>query len=148
MFTVAAAAQVDELPRIAAGGAPPQRVAKPWGEELVLSRSEGAVCKLLRIRAGKRLSLQYHRRKRETLIVRDGRVRLTLGDSLETLRTRAVGRGYWASIPAGRIHRLEALGGDAEVLEFAFDAAAGAAGAAGADDIVRLADDYGRAELT
>lgn len=142
MLTLAAAPRIDEWPR--APAAPPQRVAKPWGEELVLARSAGAVCKLLRIRAGRRLSLQYHRRKRETLLVLNGRVRLTLGDSIETLHTRTVGRGYRASIPAGRIHRLEALDADAELLEFAFDPAAGATGA---DDIVRLADDYGRAAL-
>lgn len=121
--------------------APLNRVRKPWGEEVILGRSAGAVCKLLRISAGGRLSLQYHRRKRETLIVLDGRVRLTLGDSAEALRTIAVGRGHREWVPAGRIHRLEALEGDAEVLEFAFESEGVG------EDIVRLRDDYGRAPL-
>lgn len=117
------------------------RICKPWGEEIVLSRSDRGLCKLLRIRAGERLSLQYHRRKRETLIVLRGRVQLTLGGSPEALRSRAVERGCRVAIPPGAIHRLEALEDDAELLEFAF-------GGGGADDIVRLADDYGRAGLT
>lgn len=117
------------------------RIRKPWGEEIVLSRSEDGLCKLLRIRRGERLSLQYHRRKRETLIVLRGRVQLTLGGSPDALRSRAVERGHRAAIPPGAIHRVEALDDDAELLEFAF-------GADAADDIVRLADDYGRAGLT
>ena len=143
MFTLPSADPADDPSRAAAATARrpmPQRIAKPWGEELVLSRSEQAVCKVLRIRGGRRLSLQYHRRKRETLIVLHGRVRLTLGDSLDSLRSRTAQRGDRAAIPAGVIHRLEALDGDAEVLEFAFDADLRA------DDVVRLSDDYGRAD--
>ena len=143
MFTLPSADPADDSSRAAAAIAwrpMPQRIAKPWGEELVLSRSEQAICKVLRIRGRRRLSLQYHRRKRETLIVLRGRVRLTLGDSLDSLRRCIARRGDRAAIPAGVIHRLEALGGDAEVLEFAFDADLRA------DDVVRLSDDYGRAD--
>lgn len=117
------------------------RIRKPWGEEIVLSRSHGGLCKLLRIRGGERLSLQYHRRKRETLLVLRGRVQLTLGGSPEALRSRAIEPGCRVAIPPGAIHRVEALEDDAELLEFAF-------GGGGAEDIVRLADDYGRAGLT
>lgn len=117
------------------------RIRKPWGEEIVLSCSHGGLCKLLRIRGGERLSLQYHRRKRETLLVLRGRVQLTLGGSPEALRSRAIEPGCRVAIPPGAIHRVEALEDDAELLEFAF-------GGGGAEDIVRLADDYGRAGLT
>ena len=119
---------------------PLRRIAKPWGEEVILARSDGAVRKLLRIHAGRRLSLQYHRRKRETLIVLRGQLLLTLGESLDALERRILRRGDRASIPPGTIHRLEALGGDAEVLELALDVAPDG------DDVVRLQDDYGRAE--
>ncbi len=116
----------------------PPRVAKPWGEELILSRSNDAVCKVLRIRAGHRLSLQLHRRKRETMIVLRGEVRLTLGPSIQALSHRTLRPGQRAQVAPGTIHRLEALSADAEVLEFA--------SADDGDDLVRLEDDYGRAE--
>lgn len=117
-----------------------RRIAKPWGEEVILSRSAAAVCKVLRIRRGERLSLQYHRRKRETLIVLRGSALLTLGERPDALRRRRVSRGERIAVAAGTIHRLEALEEDAEVLEFAF----GAIGEG--DDVVRLEDDYGRAD--
>lgn len=117
-----------------------RRIAKPWGEEVILSRSAAAVCKVLRIRRGERLSLQYHRRKRETLIVLRGAALLTLGERRDALRRRRVSRGERIAVAAGVIHRLEALEEDAEVLEFAF----GAMGEG--DDVVRLEDDYGRAD--
>ena len=117
-----------------------RRIAKPWGEEVVLSRSAAAVCKVLRIRRGERLSLQYHRRKRETLIVLRGAALLTLGERPDALQRRRVSRGERIAVAAGVIHRLQALDGDAEVLEFAFDASLEG------DDVVRLEDDYGRAD--
>lgn len=116
-----------------------RRIAKPWGEEVVLSRSAAAVCKVLRIRRGERLSLQYHRRKRETLIMLRGSALLTLGERLDALALRQLARGERIVVEAGTIHRLEALAEGAEVLEFAFDASADG------DDVVRLEDDYGRA---
>lgn len=143
MSTLPSAGRTDDPPRAAPALVQrprPQRIAKPWGEEIVLSRSDQAVCKVLRIRAGRRLSLQYHRRKRETLIVLAGRVRLTLGGSLDSLHSRTAAPGDRTAIPAGAIHRLEALDADADVLEFAFNVDPRT------DDVVRLSDDYGRAD--
>lgn len=127
------------LPSTTQTAAPSALIPKPWGEELILGRTAQAACKLLRIRARRRLSLQYHRCKQEMLIVRRGRITLTLGDSVDALQRRTLTRGARASVAAGVIHRIEALDADAEVLEFAFDLPDGC------DDIVRLEDDYGRA---
>ena len=68
-----------------------------------------------------------------------GSALLTLGERPDALRGRRVSRGERIAVEAGVIHRLEALEEDAEVLEFAF----GAIGEG--DDVVRLEDDYGRA---
>ncbi len=43
------------------------RVAKPWGHELIWARTERYVGKVLHIRAGEALSLQYHQVKDETI---------------------------------------------------------------------------------
>ena len=41
----------------------PVRVEKPWGYELIWARTEKYVGKLLHIKAGHQLSLQFHRVK-------------------------------------------------------------------------------------
>ena len=58
----------------------PRRVEKPWGWELVWAETEPYVGKLLFVRAGEALSLQYHEEKDESWLVREGRVRIDLGD--------------------------------------------------------------------
>lgn len=120
-----------------------ERIVKPWGEELILARSPGATTKLLRIRPGDRLSLQYHRQKDETLFLLGGDVELTIGPRLEHLRVLRLRPGDRVRIPAGAIHRLAALGETyAELLEVASHPPGQAI--APDDDIVRLADDFGR----
>ena len=47
----------------------PYRVDKPWGYELVWARTDRYVGKILHVKAGQVLSLQYHNRKDETMHV-------------------------------------------------------------------------------
>ena len=122
-------------------GAPLRRIAKPWGEELILSRTPETVIKALRIRPNQRLSLQFHRRKQETLMLLRGEARLTLGRNPDRLRETPFTAGVRESIPAGMIHRLSAGPSGADILEIASRLPDDA------EDIVRLADDYGRADV-
>lgn len=121
------------------GGPGGERIAKPWGEEVVIRSDAGEVHKLLHIRAGQRLSLQYHRRKRETLILIEGAARLCVGPDAGQLRTEPLSPGLPVTIAPRTLHRLSAPHGPAVLLEIAMNAPAGE------DDVVRLADDYGRA---
>lgn len=50
------------------------RVEKPWGYELIWAHTDRYVGKILHIRAGEALSLQYHERKDETIHVLRGRL--------------------------------------------------------------------------
>ena len=61
-----------------AGGG--RRVEKPWGHELIWAHTERYVGKILVIEAGKRLSLQRHEVKDESILVLSGRLRLYLED--------------------------------------------------------------------
>lgn len=122
-------------------GPPLERIAKPWGEELILKRSATSVVKALRIRPGHRLSLQFHRRKRETLMLLSGDAVLTLGRSVETLREIPLHEGDRQEIEAGVIHRLGAGASGADILEIASRLPDDV------EDIVRLADDYGRVDI-
>jgi len=108
-----------------------ERVKKPWGHELIFALVPKKYAgKLLVIEKGRRLSLQYHRRKHESLYVLKGRLKLRLGG-----RTRLVEAGAAFTVPPGTVHRLQALGGRATLVEVSTPEL---------DDVVRLQDDYGR----
>ncbi len=123
-------------------GTPPIHIDKPWGEELILSRTAGEVVKLLRVRPGHRLSLQYHRRKSETLILLSGEAQLTIGGDVRQLVDHPLRVGARRVVAAGVLHRLSAGAVGADILEVA------SRPPGDAEDIVRLADDYGRAAPT
>lgn len=105
-------------------------VRKPWGREVVFARNRRYAGKLLVIEKGHRLSLQYHKVKRETLYLLEGRMTLTLGR-----RRRVVGAGAVIDVPPGTVHRFEARHGRVRLVEVSTPELS---------DIVRLADDYGR----
>ncbi|MDE2986759.1 MAG: cupin [Chloroflexota bacterium] len=117
------------------------RIRKPWGEELILRRTPRAVVKALRIRPDQRLSLQYHRRKRETLMLLSGHAVLTLGPRIDTLQEIAMQEGERQEVEAGMVHRLAAGASGADILEIASRLPDDE------EDIVRLADDYGRVDV-
>ena len=54
-------------------------VDKPWGHEEIFAQTPDYVGKILFIRQGEALSLQYHEVKEETLRVLDGELELVLG---------------------------------------------------------------------
>ncbi|MCL8208075.1 MAG: phosphomannose isomerase type II C-terminal cupin domain [Actinomycetia bacterium] len=106
-----------------------KRVDKPWGYELWWAVTDRYVGKILFVRAGQALSLQYHERKAESMYCLSGRARLTLGET-----TRLMAPGEAVDIPPGLVHRLEALE-DVTVVEVSTPEL---------DDVVRLEDRYGR----
>ena len=112
----------------------PIRVDKPWGYELIWASTAEYVGKILHVEAGETLSLQFHERKVETMHVHSGRVRLDVGESAEQLESVFLDAGEGYHLPAGLVHRLEALE-TADVLE---------ASTPHLDDLVRLEDRYGR----
>jgi mannose-6-phosphate isomerase len=107
-----------------------ERVEKPWGHELIFAKAPRYVGKLLVIEKGKRLSLQYHRKKHESLLVLKGRLKLRLGRA-----TRLVGPGAAFTIPPRTVHRFEAPKGRVTLVEVSTPEIW---------DVVRLQDDYGR----
>ena len=112
----------------------PRRVEKPWGWELVWAEAEDYVGKLLFVRAGESLSLQYHRRKDETIRILSGTLRLEIGREGEQSRVVELGPGDGWHITPGLRHRMVAVA-DTDVLEVSTPEL---------DDVVRLEDRYGR----
>jgi mannose-6-phosphate isomerase len=112
----------------------PRRVDKPWGHELIWAHTDRYVGKLLVIEAGKRLSLQKHEIKDESILVVSGRLRLWMEDDDGTVRTHDLGPGSARHVPTGKIHRYEAIE-RCELMEVSTPEL---------DDVVRLEDDFGR----
>ncbi len=108
---------------------------KPWGHELIWARTDRYIGKILHIRAGEALSLQYHEAKDETIMVLSGRMRLVhFADGAEPVERELVPREPF-HITVGMRHRMIAIE-DTDVLEVSTPEL---------DDVVRLEDRYGRA---
>jgi len=111
-----------------------RRVDKPWGHELIWAHTDRYVGKILVIETGRRLSLQRHEIKDETILVRSGRLRLFLEDDDGVVGESELGPGDHRRVPTGRIHRYEAIE-RCEIIEVSTPEL---------DDVVRLEDDFGR----
>jgi mannose-6-phosphate isomerase-like protein (cupin superfamily) len=111
-----------------------RRVPKPWGHELVWAETDRYVGKILVIEAGKRLSLQYHEQKDESILVISGRLRLHLEADDGAMTVIELGPGEHRRVPVGRRHRFEAIE-RTELVEVSSPETW---------DVVRVEDDYGR----
>ncbi len=110
-----------------------RRVDKPWGHETIWAHTDRYVGKVLHIKAGHALSVQYHVRKDETIHLLSGEMiyRVQEGSALSEVR---LGAGESFRNQPGTIHQMEAVT-DCDVLE---------ASTPDLDDVVRLSDRYGR----
>jgi mannose-6-phosphate isomerase len=112
------------------------KVDKPWGHELIWARTDRYVGKILYIKAGEALSLQYHRVKDETIMVLSGRLRFEHHAEGEAPATVELGPREPFHITPGMRHRMIAIE-DTDVVEVSTPEL---------DDVVRLEDRYGRAK--
>jgi mannose-6-phosphate isomerase-like protein (cupin superfamily) len=113
----------------------PKKVDKPWGYELIFAVTERYAGKLLHVKAGESLSLQFHNVKDEAWYVLEGRAEVELGAPGESvLAKEVVGAGAAFRFTPGTVHRVKALE-DTTILEVSTPEL---------DDVVRLEDSYGR----
>jgi mannose-6-phosphate isomerase len=112
----------------------PRKVDKPWGWELVWAEAEDYVGKLLFVRAGESLSLQYHEVKDESWLVQEGRAQLELGEVGGELESLEIGPGDAYRFRPRTVHRVTAVE-DTLVIEVSTNHPT---------DVVRLEDRYGR----
>ena len=113
----------------------PRKVEKPWGHELIWAETEAYVGKVLFVKAGESLSLQFHRVKDESWLVQQGRAKLELGSAGQAmLKEEVIAPGSTFRFRPGTVHRVTALE-DTTIIEVS---------TAHLDDVVRLEDRYGR----
>jgi mannose-6-phosphate isomerase-like protein (cupin superfamily) len=112
-----------------------RHVPKPWGHETIWAHTDRYVGKILHIKAGQALSVQYHERKDETVYLLTGEMNYWVQLEGETeLRDVRLRQGEAFRITPGTVHYMEAVT-DCDVLE---------ASTPELDDVVRLKDRYGR----
>jgi len=112
-------------------------VNKPWGHENIWALTEKYVGKILHIKKGKRLSLQFHKIKEETIMVLEGKLELILEEgSQREQRNIILSPGETFHISPLTVHRFSASqGSDVKLVEVSTSEI---------HDVVRLQDDHGR----
>jgi len=114
----------------------PRHVDKPWGYELIWALTDVYCGKVLFVKQGQSLSLQFHREKDESWLIQSGRAKIELGAVGESvLKEEVVGPGAAFHYEPGTVHRITAIE-DTTILEVSTPHL---------DDVVRLEDSYGRA---
>jgi mannose-6-phosphate isomerase-like protein (cupin superfamily) len=107
---------------------------RPWGSWEVLDRGPDYKVKRITVRSHSRLSLQVHAHRAEHWVVVAGIASCTVGD-----RELVLGEGERVHVRLGEPHRIANHTGDDLIL---VELQVG--DYLGEDDVVRLADDYGR----
>ena len=109
-------------------------VQKPWGHEEIWAETPKYVGKYLHIKAGHRLSRQYHERKEETIRVLSGKLALEVGAGENTIFTSLL-PGQTFHVTPLMVHRFGASDEDVVLIEVSTPEL---------DDVIRIADDYSR----
>src|SRR5262249_26495940 len=92
---------------LAPGAAETRRVGKPWGYELIWAVTDIYVGKVLFVKAGESLSLQYHELKDESWLIQSGLARIELGAvDDDQLAVEVVGPGAAFHYTPGTVHRI------------------------------------------
>jgi mannose-6-phosphate isomerase-like protein (cupin superfamily) len=112
----------------------PQKTEKPWGFELVLAHTSKYAGKLMFVRKGHRLSLQYHEKKDETIYVYEGKALFEIEGSDGSTMSAVLQAGQCQRIPPLTKHRIQAIE-DTTLFEVSTPELG---------DVKRLEDDYGR----
>jgi mannose-6-phosphate isomerase len=114
----------------------PRRVEKPWGYEIWWARTDRYVGKILHVKQGESLSLQYHRVKEETIRIQSGRLLFETRPAGQEgeLQRLEMNPGDVFHVTPGTVHRMTGLT-DCDILEVSTPEL---------DDVVRLEDRYGR----
>lgn len=107
-----------------------QQIDKPWGYEEILETNSGYTVKRLFMKKGAQCSLQYHRKKRETILALKGNLVVILNKGELVLKP-----GDFITIKPFERHRMFAKDENCLYLE---------ASTSELNDVVRIKDDYGR----
>ena len=110
-----------------------KKIEKPWGYEILWTNSDKYAGKFLHINPESRLSLQYHKKKEETIYVMKGTLLLWEDDNDENFKSLNPGSIY--HVLPEKVHRFGAAKESVMLCEVSSPEL---------EDVVRLSDDYER----
>lgn len=111
-----------------------KKINKPWGFELLLEKNKKYMFKKLFMKKGHRCSLQFHKKKIETIFIVSGKLKIFYGKNKNKLNFKIFKPQSTITIKPKVIHRMQAVI-DCVYLE---------ASTPEISDVVRLSDDYKR----
>ena len=114
-----------------------KKIIKPWGYELLIEKNNKYMFKKLFMKKGHRCSLQYHKKKIETIFVVSGNLKIFYGKNKNKLKYKIFKSQNTITINPKMIHRMQAVN-DCIYLE---------ASTPEITDVVRLSDDYDRSVI-
>jgi len=110
------------------------KIEKPWGYEKIWAHTSNYAGKILFVKKGKRLSLQHHQQKEETLYLQKGKAIVLLEDQDGSLKEHTLQEEDSIHIACGKKHRIIAID-DSLFFEVSTPQL---------EDVIRHQDDYGR----
>ena len=114
-----------------------KKIIKPWGYELLIEKNNKYMFKKLFMKKGHRCSLQYHKKKIETIFIVSGTLKIFYGKNKNNLKYKIFKSQNPITINPKMIHRMQAVN-DCIYLE---------ASTPEITDVVRLSDDYDRSVI-
>lgn len=111
-----------------------QVIEKPWGKEEILELNGIYLVKRLTMHKGHKCSIQYHKKKKETVYVLEGILKIYVGQDAKSLKTITLKKDDFITVLPGIVHRMEAVE-NSIYLESSTPEL---------DDVVRIQDEYGR----
>ncbi len=111
-----------------------KKIIKPWGFEQIIEINKKYLLKKLFMKKNHRCSLQFHNKKKETIYIISGKLKIYIGKKQNKLKSKIFKKGSSITINPKIIHRMQAIT-NCLYLE---------ASTPQNSDVVRLSDDYRR----
>lgn len=109
-------------------------VYKPWGKEIWLEFNDRYCYKRIYINAGTRTSFQYHKKKKETNYIAEGRAEVWLENKKGGIKKKKMRTGDYFTVEPPKKHRIIAIT-DLVLMEVSTPEV---------DDVIRIEDDNNR----
>ncbi len=110
---------------------------RPWGGFIKFIENKPCTVKILQLKKGESLSLQSHKMREEFWYVVSGKIKVTIGRDLKSLKKKILNEDGSIFIPKNTLHRAEGLLSTSKVLEIS-------TGKFVENDEIRYEDRYGR----
>ena len=82
---------------------------RPWGGFIKFIDNKPCTVKILQIKKGESLSLQFHKLRREFWYLISGKIKVIIGKNLKSLKSIILNEDEYVSVPKKSLHKITAL---------------------------------------